>query len=294
MYNDCDTGILLRLLPLYRKHRPRYGVDELLDRLKQHWDVNKKLSPQNLSLLKKTKEGWGSKRAREITGDLLQEYLLTRRDKGYAVATTNRNLQCLRGAFKLANAPWPKFKLPSEKSNIRKEWFDRTEVLKVIAALPPDLGDLIEWSYYCGMRKGEACLLDWSMVHGNQIEVPAECCKADEPHVIPLKGPLAAIFARRVKVRRMECSRIFHWNGDAIKEFRSTWKRATQEAGCGNLHVHDLRRSACRNLIRSGNSRTVALAVTGHQTEAIFERYNIIEVEDQEIALEKLANFRGE
>ena len=57
------------------------------------------------------------------------------------------------------------------------------------------------------------------------------------------------------------------------------------------LTIHDLRRSATQNLIRAGASRGAAMAITGHKTGAIFERYNIAETQDVLEALVKVGRY---
>src|SRR5437667_11162144 len=52
------------------------------------------------------------------------------------------------------------------------------------------------------------------------------------------------------------------------------WHRAVKEACLPWLRPHDLRRSFVRNLVRAGVPETVAMALTGHRTRAMFDRYN--------------------
>jgi integrase len=88
---------------------------------------------------------------------------------------------------------------------------------------------------------------------------------------------------------------VFTWaNGKPVKDFRETWSQLIKAAGISNLLLHDFRRSAARNLLRAGVNRDVSKRITGHRTDSMFSRYNIVTETDLQDAVEKLDLRRSE
>ena len=74
-------------------------------------------------------------------------------------------------------------------------------------------------------------------------------------------------------------------------KLRNCWKKAGARAGIQDRLVHDFRRTAVRNLIRSGIPQAVAMKITGHETDSVFRRYLIIDEEMLAQAIGQKADF---
>jgi integrase len=77
--------------------------------------------------------------------------------------------------------------------------------------------------------------------------------------------------------------------GEQIEEFRKAWRKACRASGLPGLLVHDLRRSAVRNLERAGVSRSTAMKITGHKTESVYRRYAIVSDADLQEAARRIS-----
>ena len=157
---------------------------------------------------------------------------------------------------------------------------------------------LITFMFFTGCRLGAAQKITWAMVNrdATEIELPGEITKSGDPLVLPLVGKgLDRVSAM--------LQRMFRKDGPVFctMNLRKAWYRACEKLGLGTydkvqrhyqgLTVHDLRRSAVRNLIRAGVPRGVAMTITGHKTEAVFERYNITDSADVRDALVKVGQY---
>jgi integrase len=143
------------------------------------------------------------------------------------------------------------------------------------------------------MRKGEIAKLEWAAFdrETDTLTLPARSAKTKKARTLVLTGPLHAIIARRLVARRLDCRLIFHRDGARVYEFRKAWTSACSAAGLTGKLFHDLRRTGVRNLIRAGVDRKVAMMISGHRTESVFERYNIDTDDDPCTAVEKVTAY---
>jgi len=158
------------------------------------------------------------------------------------------------------------------------------------------LQPLIVFIYFTGCRLGAAKKITWEMVSKDcsAMELPGEITKSGEPLTLPLAGPGLEEVTKTLKKMSRKKGSVF-----AITNLRVAWNKTCHKLGLGvyekrlykGLTIHDLRRSAARNLIRAGVSRGVAMQITGHKTEAIFERYNITDAADVRDALIKVGTY---
>ena len=73
---------------------------------------------------------------------------------------------------------------------------------------------------------------------------------------------------------------MFHRNGKQIVSFRRRFEKAAAAAGMPDLVPHDMRRSAVRNSRRAGLSEHEGMKLSGHETDSISRRYDIISDDD--------------
>jgi integrase len=236
----------------------------------------------------------------QLTTDFASRFVRKRKAESVGNAAINRSLACLRRMLKIAkrakkihDVPFIEFlkEPPARKGFLTVEKFD-----ELIGLLPSHLKPLVTLLYYCGNRIGEALRIEWSQVDltSRTIRLEPEQTKTDEARILPLP-PVLVMMLKEVKPKT---GLVFDGTN-----LRKEWTKACVAAGLGTLTevegrpydpiysgltLHDLRRSAVRNLIRAGVSEKVAMSISGHKTRSVFDRYHIVDTTDVIDAMQKV------
>jgi integrase len=215
-----------------------------------------------------------------------------RLEEGKKPATVNRETQLLGQAFRLAQERLLVQRVPHirhlPERNARQGFFEQDEFKRVVEYLPSYLKDFARFAYLSGWRKGEIAQLQWSDVdrQARVIRLRPAASKTQDGRVLVLHGELWGLIERQWEARGSVLW-VFHRREFQIGDLKKAWRTACRKAGVPGKLFHDLRRTAVRNMVRAGVPERVAMAISGHKTRSIFDRYNIVNEDDLREAMTK-------
>jgi integrase len=249
---------------------------------------------------------FGQQRAADITSGGITTYIRSR--KGASAATIRYELAMLKRMFRLslragkvANRPdFPTI----EVRNARKGFFEAEDFERVVSYLVTELKPFVRFAYLTGWRKGEVQGLTWRQVDfvAGTVRLEPGTTKSGEGRTFPFASfPQLAelLHAQRERTLAFEKANgcivlwVFHRNGKRIADVRGAWTKACRAGGVAGRLFHDLRRTAVRNLERSGVPRSWAMQLTGHRTESVYRRYAIVSEADLAAGVARLAAFHA-
>jgi integrase len=234
-----------------------------------------------------------------------------------SAAELNRELTTLKRMFSLAVQAAklhykPHFPMLRE-NNVRKGFFERDQYLAVLKHLPEAMRPIVTFAYVTGWRiNSEVLPLQWRQVDlaAGEVRLDPGTTKNGEGRVFYLTPELQALLQaqrdRADEIQRdlsMIVQHVF-FHQPAMKDgslgmragkgisghgFYQAWRRARSKAGCPGSIPHDFRRTAIRNMVRAGIPERVAMALSGHKTRSVFDRYNIVSDGDLRAATARLS-----
>jgi integrase len=299
-------------------------VSELYDHLLKHNTSNGK--PTESARWEHLQPYWGNVLASRITSAMVLEYRNRRTEQKAAVATINRELAFLRHMLKLGHqdgliAAAPHIKLAPE-NNIREGFVSdaKLDELRRAAAKELWLRTFVELASVYGWRRGELLNLRVSQVDfaANLVRLAVGTTKNKKGREAPMTPTVRALLQECCRGKKADDRVLTRKDGTPARDVRCAWRNlccsvglgrwACTTPGCGveqaeqgrcprcknraweyrGLLVHDMRRTAVRNLRRAGVAEQVAMSISGHKTSSIFRRYDIVNNDDKVLALQQL------
>jgi integrase len=262
--------------------------------------------------LKPVKEFFPFDTLLQITPPRIEAYQQHRLDQGWQRTTPNREVRYLLHGYRLLFDAGeisyvPRVKL-LEGENVREGFINRPEFDALCDHIDSDdTRDLVRFLYLTAWRSGEAMSLTFDKVDTDDwvIWLSRKNDKGKRPRTLALVGELREIIERRKAKRLPFCKYVFHRNGEQMKSFRKAFKAAAIKVGLGQLiedgkgkekYVgvvpHDMRRSGIRNFTKAGLGESEGMSISGHRTNSVYKRYNIIDEDMQRAALEKVQEYQ--
>jgi integrase len=235
---------------------------------------------------------------RHITTDVIREFKAKRKAEGVCGPSVNRNLAALRRMFNMARrenklSVVPYFPMDAE-SRPDKLFLPPKRFDKLRRAMPKNLHPLLLFLYTTGCRFGAATQILWAWVNLRQgvVEIPTGVVKNDDPITLPVCSELRKML-KKVPVEKRQ-GPVF----DA-----TNWKREWYKAcvACGEreqygeewwqsrgLKTRHFRQSAAVNMSEAGVAQHDAMEVTGHKTDSMWRRYDIVDTKRKKKAMAKV------
>lgn len=267
---------------------------------------------QRMALL--LKQRFGNCLATKIKPSDVENYQIQRsKDKAggkkskVTPAGVNREVSVMKRIYNLAmreelaekNPCWKVQQL--KENNRRRRVLSHVEFKRLISYLPPHATDIVTAGYYSGCRASELFNLTWDRVDLQKgcFSLEPEDTKNQEPRIIwILCDEVKRIFERRTKLRHINHNHVFHYKNKPVRSIKRSFKRACEKAKISygtkvkdGVTFHTLRHTFNDNMRKAGVDRTVIKDLTGHKSDAMFERYSHCDRDDAQLAYEKLMKF---
>lgn len=302
---ELREALALRNKGKLEPYEGRAKVDALAEAYKTYAENSKPKSYRWIELVWRVhlEPFFGGMMAERVTSDHFQRYIRERLDSGAATSTVNHELTVLKAMFNhgMKSDPPKVFRVPRFPTKLRepnpRSGFVNDDQYAALQAKAKYvwLRTLLAIAYNYGFRKGELLGLHVSQIDlkARTIQLLPGTTKNDKGRAVVMTDAVYKLVEDSVKGKKPG-DPVFTWaKGKPVTDFRRTWRTLAKKAEMPDLIFHDLRRSAVRNMVRAGISKHVAKLISGHQTDSIFDRYDITDATDLADAARKLEARNG-
>ena len=253
---------------------------------------------------------FGNVKAVAVNTDMVRRYIAHRQKEktGWhgqkpTNGTINRELQVLTGSLNLGKKEGKVRVVPHiphlTEDNIRTGFLEDEKHDKLASECNKVglwLRAMFELAYTYGWRRSEISRLKVSQVDLMRRTIrlePGRMTKNRQGRTIVMTSAVHSLLSACITGKQPNDLVFTREGGKPVKDFAKAWKNACTAAGVPGLLFHDLRRTAVRNMVRSGVSEKVAMTISGHKTRSVFDRYHIVDERDLKEAVAKLESPSG-
>lgn len=243
----------------------------------------------------------------DLTADRIEGYIRARLDEGVGNRTVNMEVGELSRSIGLKwSVAWPSIRKLGENHDVGRA-LEQAEEEAIMDAATRNQSRLIypflftlAWT---GLRSDEGRTLRWTQIDmgGDEITVGGSKSAAGKGRKIPMTANLKAVLLQHAAWITSKLGPIRpEWyvfpqsNRLALKDplkpitsVKTAWESVRKTAGV-DCRLHDLRHSFCTKLAEAGVPESTMLAMMGHMSRAMLERYSHIRVQARRHAIDAI------
>jgi len=234
----------------------------------------------------------------DLTDERIKGYIRQRQAEKVSGRTINMELgELSRAIGRPWSLLWPKVRKLEERKDVGRalSHAEQKALLDGLRDCPPTfhLAAVIPLLMLTGMRVGEALSLTWEQVDlmGKSLRVGRAKTSSGTGRTIPLNDDLTAVLAKH----RLEFIRAFgepdaeHYIFAAgsplptdptrpVSDLKHGWETLRKPTGV-SCRLHDLRHTFATRLAENGVPESTMLALMGHMSRAMLERYSHVRID---------------
>lgn len=249
------------------------------------------------------KEFFGHLRCNQLTYSLLERFQMIRLKEGAANGSVNREINVIKKAFDYALKAGEVRQVPAFPNSLPEaactDFITDADYPKFVEACLQIGGlwlrGLFEVAYTFGMRHGE--LLNLRVKNVNLLErtiilFPHET-KTKKGRVLPMVDDNLFELVKACIEGKGQDDYVFTRGTKPIKDFRERWLSVCELAG-KRIRFHALRRSAVTAMVNAGIPEKEVMAISGHESRSVFQRYHIVPPQRLRTTMQQLASKRAQ
>ena len=198
-------------------------------------------------------------------------------------STSNRVLTILKAALNreaqkdssIDDRAWRLVRPFRKADGVRTEFLDVADAMKLVAACPSGLQELVLGALYTGARYGELQTLRVWKVFPKTFSIRIEDSKSDKARVIPLSQEAAEFFEDQIKGKKKTDLVFVRPDGSPWGKSHTfrPFRAACDAAGVTPIAFHELRHTFASQLIMRGAGLPAVAEALGHESLRMVEQH---------------------